>query len=382
MEFGFTQEQSALGRAAIEFARGRLNQGVTERDQKQEFSHDAWRQCAEFGVQGLPFPSDLGGSATDIVTTSLIMEGLGFGCQDNGLLFALNAQMWSVQMPIWRFGSPEQQQRYLLPMCRGEMIGAHGMTEPGSGSDAFSLQTRAERRGDCYVLNGQKTFATNAPVADAFLVFATTRPKLGQLGISAFLLERETRGLQVGPPLAKMGLRTSPMAEIFMDDCAVPLSARLGREGNGAAIFGNSMAWERACLLATCVGAMQRQLDRCVRYVKTREQFGQAIGKFQAVSHRIADMQLRIDAARLLLYRVAWLKQQGRAAGAEAAMAKIMVSESWVQNSQDAIQLHGGYGYMTEMEVERDLRDAIASKLYSGTSEIQRSIIATHLGIT
>jgi alkylation response protein AidB-like acyl-CoA dehydrogenase len=381
MDFGFDDEQLGLRRAAVEFARGSLNDGLVERERGDEFPHAAWRACATFGVQGLPFPERLGGSDADIVTTSLTMEGLGYGCRDNGLLFALNAQMWSVQMPLLRFGTSEQQARYLEPMCRGTMIGAHGMSEPGSGSDAFSLKTRAQRSQDGYVLDGTKTFVTSAPVADAFVVFATVAPSRGQFGITAFVVDRATPGLTVGKPFEKMGLRTAPMAEVHLEECRVADSARLGREGNGAAIFQASMAWERACLLATCIGAMERQLEECVAYAKQRQQFGQAIGTFQAIAHKIADMKLRLDAARLLLYRVAWLKGQGLPAVAEAAMAKIAVSEAWVQSSQDAIQIHGGYGYMAEMGIERDLRDAVASKIYSGTSEIQRTLVARSLGL-
>lgn len=381
MDFGFTDEQLALKTAAVEFAQGSLNEGLVERERAGDFSRLGWQRCAQFGVQGLPFPTELGGGGADIVTTSLVMEGLGYGCQDNGLLFALNAQMWSVQMPIWRSGSPEQQAKYLPRLCKGELIGAHGMTEPESGSDAFSLRTRAERVGETYVLTGRKTFVTNAPIADLLLVFATVNPAMGQLGITAFLIDRGTPGLEVGRPLEKMGLRTSPMAEVSLDRCTVPATARLGREGNGAALFSASMAWERACLLATCLGAMERQVERCVKYAGQRHQFGQPIGQFQAVAHKIADMKLRLEAARLLLYKVAWLKQQGKPAEAEAAMAKILVSEAWVQSSQDAIQIHGGYGYMTELEVERDLRDALAAKIYSGTSEIQRTIVARSLGL-
>lgn len=382
MDFGFSPDQVALKQAAVEFARGALNENLVDRERRHEFSREGWQRCADFGVQGLPFAPELGGGGSDVVTTSVIMEGLGYGCRDNGLLFALNAQMWSVQMPLSRFGSPEQHQRYLPRLNAGTIIGGHGMTEPESGSDAFSLQTRATRVGDRYVLNGRKTFVTNAPVADMFVIFATTDPTLGQFGITAFLVDRDTPGFTVGRPLEKMGLRTSPMAELSFEDCEVPLDARLGREGNGAAIFSNSMAWERACLLATCIGAMERQVEQCVQYARGRRQFGSPIGQFQSVAHKIAEMKLRLELARLLIYKVAWLKQQGKPATAEAAMAKIAVSEAWVQSSQDAIQIHGGYGYMTDVEVERDLRDAIASKIYSGTSEIQRTLIARSLGLS
>ena len=203
----------------------------------------------------------------------LIMEGLGYGCRDNGLLFALNAQMWAVQHPIMAFGTEEQRQKYLPPLCRGEFVGAHGMTEPDSGSDSFALSTKAERTDAGYVLNGSKTFVTNAPVADLFLIFATLDKSKGFLGITAFLVDKGTPGLSVGRPIEKMGLRTAPLGEVVLEDCAVPAAARLGREGNGAAIFNHSMGWERSCILASCVGTMQRQLERCIEYCKARKQF-------------------------------------------------------------------------------------------------------------
>ena len=219
-------------------------------------------------------------------------------------------------------------------------------------------------------------------MADIFVVFAATNPALGALGLSAFLVDRATPGLIVGRPLHKMGLRTSPMSELFFDDCRLDRSRLLGRTGNGIAIFNHSIDWERACILAAAVGTMQRQVDDSVRYAKERRQFGRPIGDFQAVSNRIADMQVRVDASRMLLYRAGWAKQQGvRAPARESATAKLFISEAWVQTSLDAMYLRGGSGYLVESEVERDVRDALASRIYSGTSDIQRNIISNGLGL-
>jgi alkylation response protein AidB-like acyl-CoA dehydrogenase len=309
------------------------------------------------------------------------MEALGYGCRDGGLLFGVNAQLWSVLMPILRFGTEEQRSRYLPRLCAGELIGAHGMSEPDSGSDAFSLRTVARKEGDDYILNGAKTFVSNAPVADLFLVFATLDPAKGVLGLTAFLVERGYPGFQVGKHIEKMGLKTSPMAELVFEDCRVPGRNRLGREGRGALIFNDSMDWERGFLLATCLGSMERQLETCLSYVQGRKQFGKPVGEFQSVANRLVDMKMRLEAARLLVYRLAWARQQDKATAADAAMAKLFLSESWVQSCLDAVQVHGGYGYMTEYEVERDLRDAVGSTLYSGTSEIQRNLIARSLGL-
>lgn len=381
MDFSWSDEQVRLRDSIVEFARKSLGANLTERDRASEFSIEDWRKCADFGILGLATPDEFGGFGHDPLTAILAMEGLGYACEDNGLIFALNAQMWSVQAPILRFGSPAQRDRYLLGLVSGQFIGAHAMTEPDSGSDSFSLSTTAVRRGDHYVLNGVKTFSSSAPVADVFLVFATVQRSRGFLGLTAFILEKGTRGLSVSRPIEKMGLRTSPMGEVILEDCVVPVETRLGAEGNGGTIFKHSMGWERCCILASCVGTMQRQLERCIAYAKTRSQFGKPISTYQAISHRLVDMKVRLDAARLLLYRAGWLRSRGEQAIEEVAMAKLYLSEAFVQSSLDAIQIHGGYGYTTEFGIERDLRDAVGSRIYSGTSEIQKELIARALGL-
>jgi alkylation response protein AidB-like acyl-CoA dehydrogenase len=381
MDFSLSAQQRELKEEAVAFARRELDKDLAEREEAGEFSPHAWRACARFGVQGLPVPAELGGGGADILTTVLVMEALGYGCHDNGLIFSLNAQLWSLELPLVKFGTPAQQQAYLPGLMSGDLIGVHAMTEPDSGSDAFSMRTRAERQGDCYVLRGTKLYITNAPVADVVLVFAADPGKSRMTGISAFLVEKGTPGFTVSRGLDKMGLRTSPMGEIVLEDCLVPAGNRLGAEGAGMAIFNSSMAWERTCIMASAVGAMQRQLETCVEYARVRKQFGQPIGKFQAVAGKVADMYLRLEAARLLVYQAAWLGQQGKSVLAEAAAAKLFASEAWVASSLDAVQVHGAYGYMRESGVERDLRDAVASTIYSGTSEIQRVILARLLGL-
>ena len=381
MDFSLTTEQQQLFDATRAFARAELRDDVVARDREGGFSRELWRRCAAFGIQGFPFPEEYGGGGQDILTTVLAMEALGQGCRDNGLLFGLAAQMWSVQMPLARFGTEEQKRRFLAPLCTGERIGAHGMSEPDSGSDAFAMRTLAERRGEVYVLNGTKTFVSEAPVADIFVVFATTQRGAGIMGVTGFVVERGTPGFRVGRYIEKMGLRTSPMAELVFEDCEVPAANRLGREGRGAQVFNDSMEWERGLILASCLGTMQRQVDECVRYARERTQFGKPIGDNQAVANRIVQMKLRLEAARLLVYRVAWLRQHGMPSATDTATAKLFLSEALVQSSLDAVQVHGGYGYMTDYEVERDLRDAVGSRLYSGTSEIQHALIARGLGL-
>jgi L-prolyl-PCP dehydrogenase len=381
VDFALTEDQQRRRRAVVEFARRELNGDVVGRDARQEFPRDTWRRCAAFGLQGLPVPEAYGGAGADPLTIALTMESLGYGCDDNGLLFALNAQMWSCEIPIVRFGTERQKRRYLPGLCDGSLIAGHAMTEPGSGSDAFSLTTSAVRDGEDFVLEGSKAFVTNAPVADVLVVFASTEPGSGFAGITAFLVDRSASGLTVGPAAAKMGLRTALMAEVVLRGCRVPSDQVLGRPGGGLAVFNCGMEWERSLILACSVGTMQRQLERSVGYAKERRQFGQPIGSFHAVSDKLVDMKLRLETSRLLLYHLAWLMSTGRSTGIESALAKLHLSESFVATSLDAVQLHGGLGYLTDTGIERDVRDAIAGRIYSGTSEIQRSIIARHMGL-
>ena len=376
MDFAWNDEQMALRREIIRFAQNELNDNMVDRDYCEQFSWEHWKKCAKMGIQGLPVPQEYGGSGADTLTTVCALEALGYGCRDNGLLFSINAHMWTTEIPLMGFGTEEQKRRYLPKLISGEWIGLHAMTEPMSGSDAYSLRTRAERKGDRYVLNGSKTFITNAQDAHLFVIFANLDPAKGANGVSAFLVERDTPGLLIGQKLHKMGLRTSPMAEVALVDCEIPIENLLGKEGGGQAIFTTSMEWERTCILASHLGMMQRLLERSVKYARERNQFGQPIGKFAAISNKIAEMEVRLETGRLVLYKAAWLKGQGKHPLREASIAKLYVSEAAVQSCLDAIQIFGGYGYITEFEIERELRDAVSGKIYSGTSEIQRVIIA------
>lgn len=378
MDFSWTPDQLAFRTSVREFARNELDSASPE---ARGFSRDLWQKCARFGIQGLAVPEEYGGSQADVLTTMLAMEALGYGCRDNGLLFSLHAHMWAVLVPILKFGTAEQKSRWLPALCDGSLVGAHGMTEPDSGSDSFDLKTTAERKGDRYVLNGTKTFVTNAPVADLFIVFATVNRARRMWGITGFVIPRDTPGLTVSPPIRKMGLKTSPMAEVILDGCELGPEHLLGREGQGSAIFNHSMGWERSCILASAVGGMERQLDACVKYVKERKQFGKPIGSFQLVASRIVDLKVRLETSRLLLYRTAWSHASGTITALEAAVAKLYISESAVSSALDAVQLHGGWGYTEEFGIEREVRDSIAGRLYSGTSEIQRLIIARGLGL-
>lgn len=382
MNFSWTTAQNAFKAEIIEFATATLNDDVVLRDREGEFSLENWKRCADFGIQGMAIPKSYGGrDSADILTAVFAMEGLGYACRDLGLLFALNAQMWTVQLPILQFGTDEQKARFLPRLCGGELIGCHAISEPNSGSDLFSLSMSATECEGGYLLNGTKCLITLAPIANVSMVFATTNPKLGKWGITAFLVENDTPGYAASPSRDKMGLRTVPIGELTLKDCFVPCNSRLGKEGSGFSVSQHSLELERCCILASQIGAMEYQLETAVEHSKARVQFGQAIGKFQAVSNRVADMKVRLETARLLLYKVAWLKQQGKSAMLEAAMLKLYLSECFAESSMDAIRIHGGSGYLSDTGVERSLRDAVGGVLYGGTSDIQRNIIAGLMGL-
>ena len=385
MDFALNAEQTAWQLAAIRFARDELlaDLDLDGRDDRQEFWREGWVRCARFGFQGLPIPAEFGGKGVGLPSTIAAMEGLGYACPDNGLIFALNASLWTVAIPILLHGTPEQKRRYLPGLCDGSTVGANGASEPEAGSDIFGMRASATRLGDDagWVLNGRKIWVTSGPVADLFVCYASTAPDRGVMGISAFLVPKDAPGFRVVRAISKMGVRTVPMGEIAFEGCRLPLDALLGREGRGAEVFQCSMEWERGSILASALGTMRRQLERCVEHARKRKQFGRPIGQFQAVSHRIVAMKLRLETCRPLVYRIGRLKEQGQDATMEAALAKLHVSESLVQNGLDAVQVFGALGYTTEAGIERDLRDGVGALIYSGTSDIQRNIIARELGL-
>lgn len=381
MDFSWTDEQVALRRRVTEFAERTLNHGVVERDRDGTFDRDAWLACGAEGLHGLLVPPAFGGRGLDALTAVLALEGLGYGCRDRGLTFGVAAHLTSAMAVLTDFGTEQHKREWLPDLCAGHRIAAYAITEPGAGSDAYSITATARRTDAGYVLDGEKMLVTLAPVADLAIVFASTNPAARRWGLSVFLVPRDTPGFEVGPEDSKMGLRSVPIGRFTLRECEVPAASRIGAEGAGAAIFNASQEWERFLILAPQLGAMQRQLETCVRYARDRQAFGQSIGKFQAVSNRIAEMKLRLDTSRLLTYRAAWVKQTGQAAMLEAALANLHVAESDLASSLDAVRIHGGRGYLTEYEVERDLRDAVGSPIYGGTSDIQRNIVSRLLGL-
>lgn len=379
MDFSWSPEEEDLYRRALEFAREALNAPTAEAD---GFPRAKWRALGGFGALGLCVPQAYGGLGLGALATARVVEALGKGCEDTGLLFSACAHLFACVMPIVEHGSEAQKAALLPGLCSGERVGANAITEAEAGSDVHALRTRATRAEGGWALEGEKSYVSNGPAADLILAYAVTRPEHGYLGLSAFLVDRDTPGLTVGKPFHKMGLSTSPIATVYFDDCRVKDERLLGAEGTGATVFKSSMLWERACLFALYVGVMDRLVDRCVAHARTRRQFKKPLGKHQAVAHRIADMKLRVESARLLLYRACWsLDRSGADALLEVALAKLAVSESAIQSALDAIQIHGGMGYIEETGIEAALRDAIPSTLFSGTSEIQRDLIARGLGL-
>lgn len=382
MDLNLSAEDAELRERIVRFAQKELCGGVITRDRAHEFPRDLWNKCGNMGLPGLPVPETYGGPGLSPLSCAVALEALGYGCTDGGLSFSIGAHLLACVVPIWKHGSETMKQRYLPDLCSGRLIAVNAMTEAQSGSDPFSMATRAEREGQGYCVSGSKMFCSNGPVADVAVVYAVTDKGKGYHGgITAFLIPTDTAGFRVGQVFEKMGTRTAPISELVLDGVFVPEPNVIGKLGGGGPIFAESMDWERALLGACHVGAMQRLVESAALYSRTRKQFGQLISKNQAVSHRIADMKIRLEAARWLIYRAAASLDVSREAGLHAAIAKLYVSEAFVDSARDGIQLMGGYGYMVESEVERIMRDALGSTIYSGTSEMQRNIIARWLGL-
>jgi alkylation response protein AidB-like acyl-CoA dehydrogenase len=377
MDFSWSEEHKGLYSKLLLLAQQKLN---SEKESRlQYWSRDQWRLCGELGLLGLSVPTDYGGDGYNALTTARALEAFGRGCRDMGLVFSSAAHLFACCMPIVEYGSEEMKRAALPKLCSGEYIGANAITEKEAGSDVFALKTQAVSDGSSYILTGAKSYVSNGPFADVFVVYATTNPAHGYLGITGFLIEKGTPGLIVGEPFHKMGLTSTPACQIQLQECRVPQSNRLGAQGQGSLIFKNSMQWERCCLFASYIGAMDRQLEQTIRYTSERRQFGKAIGKHQAVAHRLADMKLRLEAARLLLYQACWCFDQGKDAALEISLSKLAISEAAIQSSLDALHLHGSAGFNEEGGIEHMLRDAIPSTIFSGTSEMQRDIIASEL---
>ena len=381
MHFDWSDEQRLLLRNAYDFADRNLNHGLNERFSEGRLCKQSWSHMGTFGALGLCLPPEFGGLGFDTLTAAGMMESLGEGCKDLGLLFSAAAHQFACAEPIAKAGAEDLKERLLPRLADGRAIGANAITEAEAGSDIAALKTSAVRSDDGYVLQGSKSYVSNGPVADVFIVYATTDPSAGYLGITAFCVERDTPGLVIGERICTMGMETAPISSLYLDNCRVPLSHRIGDEGGGSAIFAESMQSERTCLFAIYLGVMKRQLNLAIEHARNRRQFRRPIARFQSVAHRIADMKLHLDSSRLLLYRACWERDQGRTASLAVSLAKLATSEGAVAVGMDMIRVFGGAGVMTEVGVERGLRDAVPSLIFSGTSDIQRNLIAKELGL-
>lgn len=380
MDFSWTEEQNKLRNSVIEFAKGNLNDNIPEKERNNIFPLEDWKKCADFGVLGWPFSKKYGGGGHDIITSVYLLEGLGYGCSDNGLPFSLNSQLWSTQVAINAFGTEEQKKNYLSRLISGA-VGAFGITEENSGSDTYALEMTAEKVKGGYILNGEKHYITLAPACEIAVVFANTNPKLGRWGISTFIAEKGMEGFSVSEVRDKVGLRTTPMGNLYFKDCFIPEENRLGKEGSGLSLFSSAMESERGYIFASQIGRMEKQLEQAIEYANNRKSFGKSIGSFQSVSNRIANMRLRLETSKMHLYKVAYLDSEHLPLIKEAAMAKLYISEAFVESSIDFIRIFGAKGVVTEYEVERDMRDGLGGLIYSGTSDIQRNIISKLDGI-
>lgn len=376
MDFELTEEQRMLRRMVREFAEGEIAPRAEEIDATDEFPHDLFDRMADVGLLGLPFPAEVGGSDGDYHAMVIALEEIAR--VSGSMAITLDAHTSLCCEPIYRFGTEEQKRKYLPPLLRGEYIGAFGLTEPEAGSDAGATRTRAVRDPDTdeWIINGQKIFITNGSIADVLVITAKTDPDQGSRGISVFIVEKETPGFRPGRDEKKMGLKGSVTSELFFEDCRVPAENLLGRENRGFQQFLSTLDAGRIAIAAMAVGLAQGAYEKAVDYAKGRQQFGQPIADFQAIRWMIADMATQIDAARMMVERAAWLKEQGESYTKEASMAKLFATEMAEEVCHNAIQIHGGYGYVREYDVERMYRDQRLCQIGEGTSEIQRLVIS------
>jgi alkylation response protein AidB-like acyl-CoA dehydrogenase len=377
MNFDLTPEQKQVRDVAREFAQAELGDRIAPWDARHEFPHEIVARLGPLGFLGVLVPEEYGGAGLDYVSYALIVEELNRGDASVGITMWAHNSLGTNHIAL--FGSPAQKARWLPRLARGEILGAWGLTEPGSGSDAAALRTKAERRGDGWVLNGSKAFITNASVGGTAVVMARTDPHRGAKGISAFVIEKGTPGFSAGTPYRKLGLHASDTAELILEDARVPADHLLGEAGQGFVQAMQVLEGGRIAMAAMGVGIAQAAVDAAAKYMKQRSAFGKTLAEFNGLQGMIADMATEVEVARLLLLRAAWLKDAGRPAMHAAAMAKVFASETAMRAATKAVQIHGGAGYITEFPVERIFRDAKLTEIGEGTSEIQRMVIAREI---
>jgi alkylation response protein AidB-like acyl-CoA dehydrogenase len=378
MNFELTEDQKRIRDAVRDFARTQIAPGVAEREKTGRFPEEIVEKLGEMGILGMMVPEEYGGAGSDVLSYILAIEELSHVCASTAVIVSVTNSV--VCFPIWRFGNEAQKTSILRELASGKAIGAYALTEPQSGSDAANQKTRAVRDGDSYVLNGAKAWITNAGKAKWYVVMAMTDASAGSRGITSFLVSAEDRGLRIGAPEDKMGLRASKTASIFLEDVHVPVERRLGAEGEGFTIAMTTLDHSRISIAAQGIGIAQAAYEASVEYAQTRETFGHKLAEHEAIAFQIADMRVQIDAARMLTYRAALLSQTpGARFSKESSMAKVYASEAANAIAARAVQIFGGYGYSREYEVERLYRDARVTTIYEGTSEIQRIVISKNV---
>jgi acyl-CoA dehydrogenase len=377
MNLVFTEEQKMMQKMVRDFAQKEIAPAIEHMEETEEFPRHLIKKMAELGLMGIPIPEEYGGAGMDFTSYIIAINELSKVSATIGVILSVHTSVGT--NPILYFGNEEQKKKYIPKLASGEYLGAFGLTEPSSGSDAASLKTRAVKQGDHYVLNGSKIFITNAGEADVYIVFASTEPDKGSYGISAFIVDKDTPGFSVGKKEKKMGLNGSNTCEIVFEDARVPAENLLGNEGEGFKIAMSNLDVGRIGIAAQSLGIAEAALEYATNYAKERKQFGKPIGANQGLGFKLADMATEVEAAKLLTYRAADLKTNNMPCGKEASMAKLFASETAMKSAIEAVQVYGGYGYTKEYPVERLFRDAKVCQIYEGTSEIQRMVLSKHL---
>ncbi|WP_113674365.1 acyl-CoA dehydrogenase [Vallitalea guaymasensis] len=377
MDFSISNEYEMLQKMYREFTENEVKPLASEVDEEERFPVETVEKLARYGMLGIPFPKEVGGSGGDNLAYTMAVEELSKACATTGVIVSAHTSLCA--WPIYQFGTKEQKEKYLKPLAEGKLLGAFGLTEPNAGTDASAQQTTARLEDDYYILNGSKIFITNSGHADIYIIMAMTDKSLGTRGISAFIVEKDYEGFSVGKKESKMGIKGSATCELIFRDCKVPKQNLLGRLNRGFGIAMKTLDGGRIGIAAQALGIAQGALDETIKYVKERKQFNRALSKFQNTQFTIADMQTKVDAARLLVYRAARAKDNDEPYSSHAAMAKLFAAETAMEVTTKAVQLHGGYGYTREYPVERMMRDAKITEIYEGTSEVQKMVIATGL---
>ncbi|BFK85864.1 acyl-CoA dehydrogenase [Pseudoflavonifractor sp. DSM 107456] len=379
MDFHLSKEHEMLRKMYREFAQNEVKPLAEEIDEEERFPEETVKKMAKLGMMGIYFPKEYGGAGADVLAYSMAVEELAKVCGTTAVVVSAHTSLCCA--PIFENGTEEQKKKYLPKLCSGEWIGAFGLTEPNAGTDASGQQTTAVLEGDHYVLNGSKIFITNAGFANVFIVFAMTDPKAGNHGISAFIVERDFPGFSIGKHEKKMGIRGSSTCELIMEDCIVPKENLLGKEGKGFKIAMKTLDGGRIGIASQALGLGEGAVEEAINYTKERVQFGRRLSQFQNTQFQLADMHTRMQAAQFLVYSAAMKKQNGEPYSMDAAMAKLFAAEAASDVTRRAVQLFGGYGYTREYPVERMMRDAKITEIYEGTSEVQRMVISSHLGV-